>query len=318
MKLGVQMDPIETISIRGDTTFALMLEAQHRGHSLFVFQPTDVLYANGSVHAHVREIEVHDDDKSHFLVRTTCKVPLMDMDIILVRQDPPFDTAYLANTFLLELLSEKVVMCNSPRAIRNFAEKLRVLDLHRFMPDTFIGRQRSDIRQFSALFEQVVIKPLFLGGGASIVKTSIHDENFESYLDLMLARVGKEPVIVQQFIPEVVEGDKRVFVIDGTIAGVLRRIPPKGDFRANIHVGGAPQLDRLELNELKICEQVISVLNSEGIMFAGIDLIFGRLNEVNVTSPTLVREYLEVSGIDLAKQIIDLLERRVEGRSSPK
>jgi glutathione synthase len=315
ISLGVQMDPIEGINIEGDTTFALMLEAQKRGHGIRVFQPEDVAFRNGDVLAHARAVQVQDRKGAHFSVTHEGMIALSGQDIVLIRQDPPFDMAYVANTFLLELLEPRVVMFNPPRAIRNFSEKLRALELHRFMPDTYIGRRLEDIRGFSAAFDEVVVKPIFLGGGTSVIKSSPKSEDFISSVEFVLRESGKEPIIVQRYIPEIMQGDKRVLVLDGKVAGVLRRVPAAGDFRANIHVGGSPQLDRLTGQEERICDEVIKLLRAEGIIFAGIDLIFGHLNEVNVTSPTLIREYARVSGTDLAVQIMDSLERRVRARA---
>jgi glutathione synthase len=315
IRVGVQMDPIEGINIVGDTTFALMLEAQKRGHAISVFQPEDVAFRNGELLAHARGVRLEDRKGAHFTVTHEGAIALAEQDIVLIRQDPPFDMAYVANTFLLELLEPRVVMFNPPRAIRNFSEKLRALELHRFMPDTYIGRRMEDIRRFSASFEEVVVKPVFLGGGTSVIKSSPKSLDFTSSVEFVLAQSGKEPIIVQKYIPEIMQGDKRVLVLEGRIAGVLRRVPAAGDFRANIHVGGSPQLDKLTEHEEQICKEVIKLLNAEGIIFAGLDLIFGHLNEVNVTSPTLIREYALVSGVDLAVQILDALERRVRARA---
>lgn len=311
MKLAAQMDPIESITIKGDTTFALMLESQKRGHAVYVFQPSDVYFENGAVSAHAMKIEVKDDPADHYKCLWKGALKLESLDILLIRQDPPFDMAYVANTFILELLTDKVVMFNSPRAIRNFSEKLRALPLHKFMPKTFIGSNPEDIERFSKKFKEVVLKPLFLGGGSSVVRTSARNKEFKKHMDRLLRESGKEPIIAQEFIPQVVRGDKRVFILDGEIAGTLRRTPASGDFRANIHAGGSPSLDSLTPEEEKICREVVRLLEKEGIIFAGIDLIHGRLNEVNVTSPTLIREYLGVSGIDLAPRIMERLEAKI-------
>ncbi len=311
LKVGVQMDPIEGIGIKGDTSFALMLEAQRRGHEIAVFEPRDVAYDCGSVRADVRWVSVADVTDAHFTVASAGSVPLDQFDIILIRQDPPFDTAYLANTFLLEQLDGRVVMMNSPRGIRNFSEKLRTLDLQRFMPETYVGSTVEGMRAFAHRFDQVVIKPLFLGGGASVAKTSATDPAFDTKVAALMAEAGKEPLIVQRFIPEVVAGDKRVFIIDGAVAGVVRRVPNAGDFRANIHVGGAAELDTLTPAEEPVCQAVADLCQREGIVFAGVDLIHGLLNEVNVTSPTLLREFLRLSGTDLTRPLMDVLEARV-------
>ncbi len=317
MKIGVQMDPIEGITIAGDTSFALMLEAQRRGHDIAVFEPKHVSYNSGEVRADVRWVTVADASGAHFAVTSAASIPLAALDILLIRQDPPFDTAYLANTFLLELLEGKVVMMNPPRAIRNFSEKLRTLELGRFMPETFVGSSPSEMRAFASRFEQVVVKPLFLGGGSSVLKTSADAPDFDDIVGELMAEVGREPLIVQRFIPEIVHGDKRVFVIDGKVAGVLRRVPNAGDFRANIHVGGAAKLDALTPAEEPVCAAVADLCDREGIVFAGIDLIHGYLNEVNVTSPTLIREYLQLSGIDLAPVIMASLERKAALLKAP-
>ncbi|MBX9926826.1 MAG: glutathione synthase [Hyphomicrobiaceae bacterium] len=311
LKVGVQMDPIEGIGIAGDTSFALLLEAQRRCHDIAVFEPRHVAYDCGTVRADVRWVSVADVAGAHFEVKSAESIPLDTFDIILIRQDPPFDTAYLANTFLLEQLETRVVMMNSPRGIRNFSEKLRTLDLQRFMPETYVGSTVEGMRAFATRFDQVVIKPLFLGGGASVAKTSATDPAFDAKVASLMAEAGKEPLIVQRFIPEIVHGDKRVFVIDGAVAGVLRRVPNAGDFRANIHVGGAAHLDALTPSEEPVSAAVAALCQREGILFAGIDLIHGLLNEVNVTSPTLFREYLRLSGIDLTRPLMDVLEARV-------
>lgn len=316
MKTGVQMDPIEGIDISGDTSFALMLEAQRRGHEVAVFEPHQVSYDSGEVFADVRWVEIADVEGAHFRTRSAGRIPLAELDILLIRQDPPFDTAYLANTFLLERLEGRVVMMNPPRAVRNVSEKLSALALDRFMVPTYVGSTLEGMRAFATRYDQVVVKPLFLGGGASVIKTAAEDPAFSEKVNALIREAGKEPLMVQQFIPEIIAGDKRVFLIEGKVSGVVRRVPKTGDFRANIHAGGSAVADTLTAAEQTICEAVAELCRSEGIIFAGIDLINGYLNEVNVTSPTLFRQYHRLTGIDLTQPLTDVLEARVRSVKS--
>lgn len=310
-----QTDPLERLSIAGDTSFALMLEAQARGVEIHQFTPDDVVYENGAVEARARRIAVADDPAGPFDVQDTKFRNLRDFDAVFIRQDPPFDMPYYANTLLLELLEPDVMVLNSPRGIRNVSEKLSAFQQPDLMPDTCAGRDRDALIAFAQRFKTVVVKPLFHGGGETVTRTTTDRESLAPHLDDALAQWPDEPIIVQEYLPEVpAEGDKRIMFIEGEVVGCLRRIPAEGDFRANIHVGGRAELAELDARDQAVCDRVGPLLKRENIFFAGIDVLAGRLIEINVTSPTLMRELKGVGGPDVAALYMDRLETRLGER----
>lgn len=315
LKLAFQTDPLERLNTAGDTSFALMLEAQARGHDLAQLIPGDVVYENGEVCARVRRITVRDDPADPFTVRETRFADLREFDAVFIRQDPPFDMKYYANTLLLELLEPDVMVLNSPRAIRNVSEKLSAFQFPDLMPETWCGRDKEPLLAFAERFDQVVVKPLFHGGGETVSRTTTDRQSLEPHVDRALASWPDEPIIVQQYLPEVpAEGDKRVMLLEGEVVGCVRRIPAAGDFRANIHVGGRAELAELDDRDRAVAARAGEMLAREGVFFAGIDVLAGRLIEINVTSPTLMRELKNLGGADVPKLYMDRLERRLAER----
>jgi glutathione synthase len=308
MRIAVQMDPIEKINIRGDTSFALMLEAQARGHEISTFHPEAVTFVNGKLFASIQKVKVTDLQGDHFLVLEKGRKALETFDVILVRQDPPFNMAYLSNTYLLDSLPKSVMVINRASGIRDIPEKLSLVHFPDLIPPTLIGRDSEEITAFAKEHEYVVLKPLFLSGGDSVFKTRHDDDNFPRYLELLL-RSGPEPIIVQQYLQDVMNGDKRVMMLDGQVVGAVGRVPKSGDFRANIHVGGRPKKVSLSKRDMQICERIGPYLREHGIVFAGLDIIDRYLIEVNVTSPTLVRELLAIGGPDVAALFWDRIEK---------
>lgn len=316
MRIGVQMDPIESIAIEGDTSFAFMLEAQRRGHEVWWFPPQDLYFEQGALKALARQVKLADAKGAHFHELGREQVDIGHFDAVLVRQDPPFDIAYVANTYLLDLAAEETLVLNRPSGIRNIPEKLSTLAFPDLIAATFVGRNLEAIEAFAARFAAVVVKPSFLNGGEGVIKLETGAADFRTKLQAALAAVGKEPLVVQEFLPAVVEGDIRVMVLDGEIVGALRRVPKAGEFRANIHVGGRAQAAELTAHEREVAERVAPLLRAEGILFAGLDLIAGRLTEINVTSPTLVRELQRLTGIDVATLFWEKVEAMVEARAA--
>ena len=310
-----QTDPIERLNIVGDSSFAMMLEAQARGHGLAQIVPGDVVYENGEICARVRRVTVADDPKAPFTVHETHFADLREFDAVFIRQDPPFDMKYYANTLLLELLEPEVMVLNSPRGIRNVSEKLSAFQFPDLMPQTWAGRDKDALIAFAERFDWVVVKPLFHGGGETVSRTTTDRQSLEPHLDRALATWPDEPILVQEYLPEVPEeGDKRIMFIEGEVVGCIRRIPAEGDFRANIHVGGRAVLGEIDDRDWRVCNRVGPFLRDENIFFAGIDVLAGRLIEINVTSPTLMRDLKRVGGPDVAKLYMERLEQRLAER----
>lgn len=315
MKLAVQMDPIRDVKVDHDTSFAFMLEAQSRGHDVFYFSPRSVRFDAGVVRADVHKVRVQAVQGEHVTFLDGASSSLHDYDAVLIRQDPPFDLAYYANTLLLDPIEDDVVVLNSPRGVRNVSEKLSALRWKQHIAPTFVGSDLEQIRAFCRQFPQVVLKPLFWMGGQGVIRTSVDAPDFDERTRELLGDAGADPIIAQQFLEGVFEGDKRVMVLDGEVVGVVGRMPQGGDFRANLHVGGKAVAADLSPAERAICEEVGRDLIADGVLFAGLDLIGGYLNEVNVTSPTLVQELRRLGGPDVAKLFIDAVERRVAARA---
>lgn len=314
LRIAVQMDPIDTIVVDRDTSLAFMVEAQKRGHEVWWFHPSDLWWETGKVFARAHRVDVTRDSDSYYRTLESRAVEATEFDAILIRQDPPFDMGYVSNTYLLELVGGKTLVVNHPAGVRDIPEKLSTLRYPHLVADTFVGRNIDAIVAFARRHDQVVLKPSFFAGGEGVSKGRASDPDFVTKVNAMLAEVGKEPIIVQEFIPAVKDGDKRVFVLDGKPLGVVRRMPKAGEFRANLHVGGVAQEGALDDRDREIVKAVTPILEEKGILFAGLDVIDGRLTEINVTSPTLVQELKRFSNIDAPKLFIDALERRVAQR----
>jgi len=308
LNVAVQMDPIERINIAGDSTFALLLEAQARGHRLYYYTPDRLSLSGVRVVAQAQPLEVRDVAGDHF---TLGEARLMDLgeeiDVVLLRQDPPFDLAYVTTTHLLERIHPKTLVVNDPRSVRDAPEKLFVMHFPELMPPTLITRDRALIEAFRAEHGEVVMKPLYGNGGAAVFKVATKDPNFGSLFDLF-STTFREPWVVQRFLPRVSEGDKRIIMVDGVAMGAVNRVPAENDIRSNMVRGGAARETDLTPREREICATIGPELKARGLIFVGIDVIDGNLTEINVTSPTGVRAIKRLGGPDLAAAIWDAIE----------
>jgi glutathione synthase len=306
LNVAVQMDPIERINIKGDSTFALMLEAQARGHRLSVYTPETLSQKGDRVSALVRPVEVRDAEGDHARQGTPERLDLSGFDVVLLRQDPPFDMAYVTTTHMLERLGPGTLVVNDPASVRNAPEKVFVTEFPDLMPPTLITRDREEIEAFRAEHGEVVMKPLYGNGGAAVFKVSREDPNFGSLFD-MFSVMSREPWVIQRFLPQVVAGDKRIILVDGAAAGAVNRVPQKGDIRSNMVRGGAALPTDLTARETEICNRIGPALKRMGLIFVGIDVIDGWLTEINVTSPTGLRVIKRLGGPDLAASIWDAI-----------
>jgi len=303
------MDPIEKINITGDSTFALMLEAQSRGHTLFYYTPDTLAMRDGVVSALVSAVTVRDVKGDHVTIEPAIRHDLSTMDVILLRQDPPFDMAYITTTHLLERIHPKTLVVNNPASVRNAPEKILVTEFPDLMPPTLVTRDKAEIEAFRREHGDVVMKPLYGNGGAAVFKVSAKDPNFGSLYDLFSVTF-REPWVIQRFLPKVVEGDKRIILVDGVALGAVNRVPTGDDIRSNMVRGGAAETTELSKREREICERIGPMLRELGLIFVGIDVIDGNLTEINVTSPTGLRAIKRLGGPDLAAAIWDAIESR--------
>lgn len=309
LTVAVQMDPIQHINIAGDSTFALLLEAQARGHALRYYTPDRLSQRGGDVTALMHALTVRDEAGAHFSLAEPAVKSLRDVDVVLLRQDPPFDLAYITSTHLLEAVHPRTLVVNDPAGVRNAPEKLFVLDFPDLMPPTLITRDREAIEVFRGEQGDVVMKPLYGNGGAAVFKVSRKDPNFGSLFDLF-STTFREPWVVQRFLPEVVKGDKRIILVDGVAAGAVNRVPAQDDIRSNMVRGGAAGATELTEREREICERIGPELKRRGLIFTGIDVIDGWLTEINVTSPTGLRAIKRLGGPDIAATIWDAIEAK--------
>ena len=312
MRIAVQMDPIETMVVARDTSLALMVEAQARGHEVWWFTPNDVFYDTGAVRARARRVSVRLNDEKHYETHEEAVRALDDFDVILIRQDPPFDMGYVSNTYLLELT--KALVLNPPLGVRNISEKMSIMRFPELTPKTWVGRDLDALEAFARRFEQVVLKVLYLMGGDGVIKLRASDPDFRQRAHKFMEAVGREPILAQEFLPAVAGGDKRLFVLDGEPFGAVKRMPAEGDFRANLHAGGVALGAEIDGDDRRIAATVAPLLQREGILFAGLDVIAGKLIEINVTSPTLVQQLKTFSGLDLPKAFWDRVATQLERR----
>lgn len=309
LRVALQMDPIGGIDIRGDTSFALALEAQRRGHELFYYEPDRLAMRDGQVSAAIQPLQVADVVGAHYELDAAELTNLRDVDVILMRQDPPFDMNYISATHFLERVHPHTLVVNDPASVRNAPEKIFPVEFAGLLPPTLMTRDRAALNGFRAEFGDVILKPVFGNGGAGIFRVRAEDENFGSLIDMFLAS-SREPVIAQQYLPDVRAGDKRVILVEGEAVGALNRVPAAGDARANVHVGGTPEAIGLTDRDLEIAATIGPRLRELGIVFAGIDIIGAHLTEINVTSPTCIREIKQFGGPDIAVMIWDAIEAR--------
>jgi glutathione synthase len=307
LKVAVQADPMESFDIAGDSTFALMLEAQRRGHSLFHYHVKTLAWRDGTLSAAGHSVKVTDKKAEHFTSDTVRRIDLASQDVILMRQDPPFDMGYITATHLLEMIHPKTLVVNNPAEVRNAPEKLFILNFKDLMPPTLITRDLGELDAFRREHGEIILKPLYGNGGAGIFKTAHDDQNFASLVE-MFTTMFKEPFIAQRYLPEVRMGDKRIILVDGKPVGAINRVPALHDHRSNMHVGGKAVATEITKREHEICEAIGPDLKKRGLLFTGIDVIGDYMTEINVTSPTGIRQVKNFGGADIAALIWDAIE----------
>ncbi len=307
--VAIQMDPIESINIDADSTFALALEGQRRGHQLYHYLPQDMSFSQGGLYARAHPLTVRRVLGDHYTIGETVFLDLAEVDMVLMRQDPPFDMAYITATHFLDHVHPKTLVVNDPVEVRNAPEKLFVTHYPELMPPTLITADRQQIHAFRAEHGDIVLKPLFGNGGANVFHVDPEDDNINALLE-MFTQLYREPVVVQKYLPEVRGGDKRIILIDGRAAGAVRRIPKPGEARANLHVGARAVKETLSPRDMEICEAIGPELSRRGLIFVGIDVIGDYLTEINVTSPTGIQEIGRFDQTSLEMQLWDAFEAR--------
>lgn len=310
LRIACQMDPIERIDIRGDSTFAILLEAQKRGHDLFYYTPPNLALHGDKLLARGHSLKVEDKIGAHYQLTDARVENLADVDVVLLRQDPPFDMAYITTTHLLERIHPKTLVVNDPASVRNAPEKIFVLDFLDLMPPTIVTRSLDDVQAFRKEMGDIIIKPLYGNGGSAVFRITKDDSNTGSLVELFQT-VFREPFMVQQFRPEVKDGDKRIILVDGEFAGAINRVPQAGETRSNMHVGGTPRPTGLTERDAEICARLGPELKKRGLLFTGIDVIGPYLTEINVTSPTGIRQVKQFGGNDIAVMIWDAIEGKL-------
>ena len=314
LRVAVQMDPMESIGIAGDSTFALMVKAQELGHTLFHYLAADLSYDRGRVRALARPVRVQRIEGDHFSLGEAIELDLArDIDVVLMRQDPPFDLGYITATHLLERISGETLIVNDPKSVRDCPEKLFVLDFERFMPATLITRSIPEVQRFHAEYGEIVVKPLHGNAGTAVFRVGKDGRNLLALAELF-QQSWVEPFIAQAFVPDVVQGDKRIILIDGEYAGAINRLPAKGEIRSNLAAGGRAEAAELSPREQEICDALGPELKRRGMLFVGIDVIGGLLTEINVTSPTGIVAVDSFNGSDTPGLIWTMIERKLAER----
>ena len=309
MKIAFQMDPIGDVDINADSSFRLAEEAQARGHSLFFYTPDHLAYQEGRITARGHDLQVQRVQGEHATLGPEKEVDLVDFDVVWLRQDPPFDMHYITSTHLLDRLAPGTLVVNDPFWVRNYPEKLLVLDFPDLTPPTTIARDLATIKAFKARHGDVILKPLYGNGGAGVFRLDAADRNLTSLHELFTG-FSREPLIVQKFLPDVSNGDKRVILVDGEPVGAINRVPAAGETRSNMHVGGRPEKIGLSERDLEICAAIGPLLKEKGQVFVGIDVIGDYLTEINVTSPTGIQELERFDGVNIAEKIWQAIEKR--------
>ncbi len=307
LKIAVQMDHISRINIAGDTTFALCLEAQSRGHKLSHFVPDQLSLRSGLVTVKLETLTVKDEAGAHYALGSPVRTDLAEMDVVLLRQDPPFDMHYITNTHLLERVHPRTLVVNDPKWVRNSPEKIFVTEFADLMPETLITRDNDEILAFRREFGDIILKPLYGNGGAGVFHLREDDRNLSSLLEMFNA-LTREPIIAQRYLKDVRAGDKRIILIDGEPVGAINRVPAEHDARSNMHAGGRPEKTELTARELEICARIGPSLRERGFILVGIDVIGDYMTEINVTSPTGIRQVKRFGGADIAELIMDAIE----------
>jgi glutathione synthase len=310
MKIAFQMDPIQSVNITADSSFRLAEEAQARGHELFFYSPDKLAFDEGRILAIGQSFTVQRVQGDHVALSPEEQVDLAEFDVVWLRQDPPFDMHYITSTHLLDRLRGKALVVNDPFWVRNYPEKLLVLDFPDLTPPTMIARDLATIKAFKARHGDVILKPLYGNGGAGVFRLDANDRNLTSLHELFTG-FSREPLIVQKFLPDVSAGDKRVILVDGEAVGAINRVPAEGETRSNMHVGGRPEKIGLTERDLEICARIGPLLREKGQVFVGIDVIGTYLTEINVTSPTGIQELERFDGINVAEKIWQAIEAKV-------
>ncbi len=312
LKVALQMDPIGLVNIDADSTFRIGVEAQARGHSLFYYTPDRLAYREGRIVARGWPIELRREKGNFFTLGTETEVDLGTFDVVWLRQDPPFDMGYITTTHLLERIHPKTLVVNDPFWVRNFPEKLLVLDFPTLTPPTLVARDLATIRAFKHEHGDIILKPLYGNGGAGVFRLDPNDRNLASLHELFTG-ISREPLIAQKYVPDVVRGDKRIILVDGEPVGAINRVPAEGETRSNMHVGGRPEKVGLTERDLEICAAIGPTLREKGQIFVGIDVIGNWLTEINVTSPTGIQELERFDGTNAAERIWQAIEARRAG-----
>jgi len=313
MKIAFQMDPIGDVDINADSSFRLAEEAQARGHSLFYYAPDHLSYQEGRITAKGHDFTVQRVQGAHAALGPQKEVDLAGFDVVWLRQDPPFDMNYITSTHLLDRLASHALVVNDPFWVRNYPEKLLVLDFPDLTPPTTVARDLDTIKAFKHKHSDVILKPLYGNGGAGVFRLDANDRNLTTLHELFTG-FSREPLIVQKFLPDVSNGDKRVILVDGEPVGAINRVPAAGETRSNMHVGGRPEKISLSERDLEICAAIGPLLKEKGQVFVGIDVIGDYLTEINVTSPTGIQELERFDGVNIAEKIWEAIEARVKAR----
>ena len=310
LKIAFQMDPIEDVNIDGDSSFRIAEEAQARGHELFYYTPEKLAYQEGRVTARGWPLTVRREKGNHYTLGEEQEIDLADWDVVWLRQDPPFDMGYITSTHLLDMIHPDTLVINDPFWVRNYPEKLLVLDFPDLTPPTTIARDLDTLRAFKEKHGDIILKPLYGNGGAGVFRLGPDDRNMTSLHELFTG-INNEPLIAQKFLPDVSAGDKRVILVDGKAVGAINRVPAKGEIRSNMHVGGRPEKISMSARDLEICERIGPLLREKGQIFVGIDVIGGNLTEINVTSPTGIMELDRFDGINVSEMVWEAIERKI-------
>jgi len=309
LKVALQMDPITDVDIDADSTFVIGLEAQKRGHELFYYHPDDLIFEDGRVMAVAQRLELRAELDNHCTLGTPELVDLATLDVVWLRQDPPFDMAYLTTTYLLDMLPATTLVVNNPTEVRANPEKLYIARFPDLVPPTLVTRNVAHIKAFREKHQDIIVKPLYGNGGAGVFHVKPDDENIGSLLEMFL-QGSREPVVVQAYLKDVRQGDKRIILVDGEPVGAINRVPLEGEARSNMHAGGVPEPSKLTERDLEICAAIGPDLKARGLLFAGIDVIGNYLTEINVTSPTGLQEIRRFDGVALEEKIWDAIEAK--------
>src|SRR5882672_8747851 len=309
LKVAIQMDHVSTIDIDGDSTFVLGLEAERRGYEVWHYTPPELIFRDRKVMARAQPMKLRREKGNHFTLGAAETIDLATLDVVLLRQDPPFDMSYITTTHLLEHIHPKTLVVNDPASVRNAPEKLLVTHFPDLMPPTMITWDLEAIRAFRAEYKDIIVKPLFGNGGAGVFRIKPDDENLASLLEMHFAR-SREPLMLQRYEAAVRKGDKRVILVDGEPMGAVNRVPAEGEARSNMHAGGRPEKCTLSARDREICAAIGPTLRSQGMIFVGIDVIGDWLTEINVTSPTGIQEIDRFDGISIAAMIWDRIEAK--------